>query len=58
MEFCGEIDGDGSPNPDREDESLIDDYWAQIDWLKRFAYPGWSALVQVKLRLANFANNF
>jgi E3 ubiquitin-protein ligase HERC2 len=26
MEFCGEIDGDGSPNPDREDENLIEDY--------------------------------
>ena len=26
MEFCGEIDGDGNPNPDLEDRDVIDDY--------------------------------
>jgi hypothetical protein len=48
MEFCGEIDGDGSPNPDREDENLIEDYWARIYGLRRFAYLVDMALVQVK----------
>ena len=26
FEFCGEIDGDGSPNADYEDRDVADDY--------------------------------